>query len=234
VNALLVRVGVDLSASGGLWNGPVDSRSYEFVYVPIPETKPVRAGTEKPYRSLVPALSKFGVSLPPQLTLQHMHLDPDFDYLTYGDQGERAKQLLAKVGTKGDIIVFYAGLKDARVKQLTYAIIGLFFVDEIVLAARMPSAALKSNAHSRRILPDDAQDIVVRASPKASGRLQRCIPLASGVTARTVSDVTYWRHGGPVRQRRLFATTRLPEIRKPESFLHWLHSQAPVLLQANN
>jgi Nucleotide modification associated domain 3 len=236
VNALLVRVGADLSAGGGLWNGPVDSRSYEFVYVPIPETKPVRAGMEKPYRSLVPALSKFGVSLPPHLTLQHMHLDPDFDYLTYGDQGERAKQLLAKVGTKGDIIVFYAGLKDARVKQLTYAIIGLFFVDEIVLAARMPSAALKSNAHSRRILPDDAQDIVVRASPKASGRLQRCIPFGEWRDGayRVRRDILEAWGGLSVKDGFLQRSARLPEIRKPESFLHWLHSQAPVLLQANN
>lgn len=51
VNALLVRVGADLSAGGGLWNGPVDTRSNEFVYVPIPETKPVHVGMEKPYQS---------------------------------------------------------------------------------------------------------------------------------------------------------------------------------------
>jgi Nucleotide modification associated domain 3 len=82
MNALLVRIGADLSAGGGHWNGPVDSRSNEFVYVPIPETKPVRAGMEKPYKSLVPALSNFGVSLPAHLVSRQMHLDPDFDYLT--------------------------------------------------------------------------------------------------------------------------------------------------------
>ena len=55
------------------------------------------------------------------LTLLHMHLDPDFDYLTYGDQGERARQLSAKIGAKEDIIAFYAGLKDVRDKRLIYA-----------------------------------------------------------------------------------------------------------------
>ena len=79
MNALLVRVGVDQSVGGGFWNGPIDGRSNEFAYVPIPETKPVRDGMQKPYAALVPALSKFGVSLPAHLSMQHMHLDPDFD-----------------------------------------------------------------------------------------------------------------------------------------------------------
>jgi Nucleotide modification associated domain 3 len=146
VNALLVRVGSDQSSGGGFWNGPIDSRSNEFVYVSIPETKPIRGGMEKPYTSLIPVLSRFGVSLPVYLTSQHMHLDPDFDFLTYGDQGERAKQLLEKVRNKGDMIAFYAGLKDVREKRLIYAIIGLFVIDEIALATKIPEANI--NAHA--------------------------------------------------------------------------------------
>jgi hypothetical protein len=38
---------------------------------------------------------EYGVALPAHLREQNMHLDPDFDYLTYGDQGERAKFGLA-------------------------------------------------------------------------------------------------------------------------------------------
>lgn len=236
MNALLVRVGADQSSGGGLWNGPIDSRSNDYVYVSIPETKPIRAGKEKPYKSLVPALSKFGVSLPGHLAPRHMHLDPDFDYLTYGDQGERAKQLSAKVGNKGDIIVFYAGLKDAREEQLIYAIIGMFFVDEIVLAAKVPPSAFDRNAHSRRILPDNAQDIVVRAQPNVSGRLQRCIPIGEwrDNAYRVRRHILEAWGGLSVKDGYLQRSVRLPEIRKPDSFLHWFHSQAPVLLQANN
>jgi hypothetical protein len=93
MNALLVRVGADLSVGGGVWNGPVDARTGKFAYVAIPETAPIHPGLEKPYQVLAPTLAKFDVKLPSHLMLRHMHLDPDFGHLTYGDQGERAKQL---------------------------------------------------------------------------------------------------------------------------------------------
>ena len=236
MTALLVRVGADQSTGGGSWNGPIDSSSNEFAYVSIPETKPIRAGMEKPYKSLVPVLSKFGVDLPAHLASQHMHLDPDFDYLTYGDQGKRAKQLSQKVRNKGDMIAFYAGLKDVRGKQLIYAIIGLFIVDEIILASKMPTPALNTNAHSRRILPDDARDIIVRARQNISGRLQRCIPIGQwrdGAYRVDRGILETWG-GLSVKDGFLQRSARLPEIRKPDTFLHWLHSQSPILLQANN
>ena len=108
MNALLVRVGVDQSIGGGGWNGPVDSISGEYAYVAIPESHLVRSGMERPYAGLAPALERFGVMLPQHLLHQRMHLDPDFEHLTYGDQGERAKQLATL--QNGDHIVFYAGL----------------------------------------------------------------------------------------------------------------------------
>jgi hypothetical protein len=108
---------------GGSWNAPVDSTSNEFAYVAIPETRAVRAGMEKPYNALAPALSKFSVALPGHLRDRHMHLNPDFDYLSYGDQGARASQLRTKLSS-GDRIVFYSGMKDVRDSQrLVYAII---------------------------------------------------------------------------------------------------------------
>ena len=236
VNALLVRVAADQSPGGGLWNGPIDSRSNDYVYVSIPETRPIRPGMEKPYKALIPALSKFGVCLPAHLALRHMHLDPDFDHLTYGDQGERAKQLSALVGNKGDVIVFYAGLKDAREEHLIYAIIGIFFVDEIVFAAKVPPSALELNAHTRRILPDNAQDIVVRAKANVSGRLQRCIPIGEwrDNAYRVRRHILEAWGGLSVKDGYLQRSARLPAIRKPDSFLHWFHSQAPVLLRENN
>lgn len=102
VNGLLVRVGADRSAGGGSWNGPVDRASGEFVYVAIPENSPVYPGIEKPYSMLTPMLARFGVRLPPHLQMRHMHLDPDFEHLTYGDQGERARQLRANLSA-GDV-----------------------------------------------------------------------------------------------------------------------------------
>jgi len=236
MNALLVRVGADQSAGGGFWNGPIDRRSNEFVYASIPETKPVYDGMQKPYAALIPALSRFGVSLPAHLSMQHMHLDPDFDYLTYGDQGERAKQLFEKVSNKGDVIVFYAGLKDARERHLVYAIIGLFFVEEIVPATKVSLTSPEINAHSRRILPDDAQDIVVRAQPMISGRLQYGIPIGEWRDGayRVMRDVIEAWGGLSVKDGYLQRSARLPEIRDPKAFLDWFRSKAPILRQANN
>jgi hypothetical protein len=177
VRCLLVRVGADRSVGGGSWNAPVDSTSYEFAYVAIPETSAVRADMEKPYSALASVLSKFGVTLPPHLRALHMHLDPDFDYLTDGDQGERANQLRRKLN-QGDRIIFYSGMKDVHNRsRLVYAIIGMFVVDDIVLATSVPESSWTNNAHSRRILAEGARDIVVRGHQGLSGRLERCLPI---------------------------------------------------------
>ncbi len=39
MTGLLVRIGADLSKVGGGFNGPVDSETGEFVYVPIREDR---------------------------------------------------------------------------------------------------------------------------------------------------------------------------------------------------
>jgi len=156
MNALLCRVGADQSLNGGSWNGLVDSKTGKFVHVAIPEGRQVHTGLEKPYGALAPLISDYGRDLPHHLHPRHMHLDPDFDYLAYGDQGERAKQLRANLGA-GDLLVFYASLTDIHAKTLVYAIIGLYVIENIMLATVLPLAARHTNAHSRRILQPDAQ-----------------------------------------------------------------------------
>src|SRR5206468_11380338 len=96
MKALLVRIGVD-QAYGG-WNAPVDAEG-RFVYVPIPE-KPstaFHAGLERHYAEVLPPLQRFckehrrdlnrDLRFPQELLERPMHLDPDFEYLTYGDEG---------------------------------------------------------------------------------------------------------------------------------------------------
>jgi hypothetical protein len=235
VIAVLVRVGADLSLGGGSWNGPVDPQSGKFAYVAIPESRAVHAGMEKSYAALIPMLSMFGVSLPAHLRPHHMHLDPDFDHLTYGDQGERAKQL--RKLRRGDMIVFYSGLADVRGgPRLVYAIIGLFVVDEIIPATSVPASARDTNAHSRRILSKAAQDVIVRARPKASGRLKRCFPIGEwrDRAYRVRRDVLEAWGGLSVKDGYLQRSARLPQFLEPEQFQQWFESQAPTLLQANN
>src|SRR6266566_1269620 len=118
MNALLVRVAVDRSVGGGLWNGPMDSLTREFAYVAIPEQRPVHPGLEKPYSSLAPVLERFGVRLPAHLAGRPMHLDPDFNHLTYGDHRERAKQLRAHLGPEAqDLIVLGCPGRSGRLRR---------------------------------------------------------------------------------------------------------------------
>jgi hypothetical protein len=59
MKALLVCVGADQSDGGGYWNGPVDSRSGEFVYVPIPDDGPFHPGLAKEHHR-VPVVNSEG------------------------------------------------------------------------------------------------------------------------------------------------------------------------------
>jgi Nucleotide modification associated domain 3 len=236
MNALLVRVGADLSGGGGSWNGPVDCKTNDFVYVAIPESNPVQRGLEKPYAALAPMLQRFGVRLPAHLAGRHMHLDPDFTYLTYGDQGERAKQLRAHLGP-GDLIVFYAGLADIRaVSGLVYAMIGLLVVDNLLLAADVPPPDRDVNAHSRRVLVKEAEDIIVTGRPAASGRLRRCIPIGEyrDRAYRVRRDLLDEWGGLSVKDGYLQRSARLPRFLDAERFLCWLETQEPFLIQSNN
>ena len=236
MNALLVRIGADQSAAGGSWNSLVDSRTGRFAYVPIPEAREVRAGLEKPYRSIEPALVSFGRDLPAHLQGRGMHLDPDFEHLTYGDRGGRAKQIRAGLGC-GDMIVFYAGLADVRgAPRLVYALVGLLVVEEIVAAVDVPREEWDCNAHCRRVLAPGASDIVVRGRVGSSGRLQRCLPIGAyrDRAYRVRRDLLEEWGGLSVRDGYLQRSARLPRFLDPPRFMAWLESQEPVLVQANN
>jgi Nucleotide modification associated domain 3 len=235
MNALLCRVGADQSRGGGSWNGLVDARSGKFVYVAIPEIRPVHPGMEKPYSGLGSLVLKFGGMLPQHLHTQHMHLDPDFEHLTYGDQGERAKQLRANLQS-GDLLVFYASLADLNIKKLVYAIIGLYVVADLVMATELSPAALHTNAHTRRILQAGATDLIVRGRPGVSGRLECCLPIGDyrEKAYRAWPDLLAEWGGLSVKDGYLQRSARLPRFLDAARFQSWFKSKNAVLLQANN
>jgi hypothetical protein len=233
---LLIRVAADQSPGGGSWNGPVDADSNEFAYVAIPEQTPMHPGLEKPYSGLAPTLAKFGVSLPGHLRTGHMHLDPDFEHLTYGDSGQKARQINNTL-RPGDYAVFYAGLKDIRGgAQLVYAIIGVLEVAEIVAAISIPPEHRDTNAHARRVLGPDAADVVVRGRPGASGRLKRCLPIGEyrERAYRVRRDLLEEWGGLTVKGGYLQRSARLPGVVDPPRFLAWLERQTPTFLRSNN
>ncbi len=231
MRALLVRVGID-STDDGHWHGPLDSTSGAFVYVPIAETKPLRNGLERFYDELRSALGALQQSLPAHLAGRRMHLDPDFTNLTYGDQGRRAKRI-QELG-RGDLLVFYASLRDIDGGNLVYALIGLMVIERIVRAVDVAESLWSTNAHTRRI--PAATDIIVRAMSEGSGRLERCIPLGEyRDRAYRVTRPLLEKWGGlSVKDGYLQRSARLPELKDAERFYNWFKSCNVRVLHQNN
>ena len=165
-----------------------------------------------------------------------MHLDPDFDYLTYGDEGQRAKQIQTKLG-QGDLLVFYAGMRDVRSpsSKLVYGIIGLYVVEDIVSALSVPPMHLHQNAHTRKVLAAGADDIVVRARPGVSGRLERYILIGHyHQRAYRVCPGLLDAWGGlNVKDGWLQRSARLPEFVNANTFYNWFLAQNVTLARRN-
>src|SRR6266576_1829813 len=139
MKGLLIRVGIDSTDS--CWNAPMRLATGEFAYVTITDSKPMRKGLARRYDEFIPAVKRFGEKVPSPLLGQPTHLDPDFNHLTYGDQGQRGKRIQSLL-TDGDLLAFFAALRpvDGPARPLIYALIGLYVIDEIVPAKLVPKA----------------------------------------------------------------------------------------------
>jgi hypothetical protein len=239
MDGLLVRVAVDQSANGGGWNGPIDLATNEFVYVPIPEQYGARPGLNTPYSDplLRAALAKLSNRLPVRLSGKDTHLDPDFGYLTYGDSDSRAYQIQSKLKS-GDLLAFYSGLRDLKqpTGQLLYVLIGLYVIDAILPSSTVPSSAWHENAHTRRIPCPGKHQIVVRARPKVSGRLEKCIPIGNyRERAYRVYPNLLEKWGGlSVKNGYVQRSARLPCFNNAPQFYEWFKNQRVALVSKNN
>ncbi len=246
MRAALVRVGIDHSYGG--WNSPADPITRTFVYVPIPESRGTRfhSGCKRMYPSTLPAVSSFAdehgldplkdLGWPVELNRRAMHLDPDFETLTYGDVGNRRGSYLSGM-TREDVIVFYAGLRSIYpdAKSLVYAIVGLFVVDEVVHVSDVEPHRVDENAHTRK-LKLAATDIVVRAVPERSGRLERYLPIGEyRDRAYRVRRGLLKKWGGlSVRDGYIQRSAVPPKFLHPKKFLGWVRTQGVTLIRANN
>jgi hypothetical protein len=232
IRGLLIRVGIDSAC--GSWNAPVDMATKKFVYVPIPESKPIRRGLKCHYNSLIRPLAAVRATLPATCANELMHLDPDFHFLTYGDQGSRAQRIRDVLGGGNGFIAFYASLRDVTTRQLVNALIGFYQVYKIVEAADFPKTRWHQNAHTRRKSCEG--DVVVLADKGNSGRLAHCIVIGQfRDRAHRVDKALLKAWGGlTVRDGYIQRSARLPEFLNPGRFLEWFHSQQPKLLQVNN
>jgi hypothetical protein len=238
VQAVLVRVGIDITY--GDWNAPVDPVTGKFVYVPIPEDegkgiKPIRGDKYKiTYQQFKVPCENVGKKIKPDLLSPDKlaHLDPDFEHLTYGDEGNKATRLGNLELGEGDLLVFYSALKpinDGRSCHLWYAIIGFYELDHMEHARDVPPERWKVNAHSRRVPQDD--DIVFFGKEGSSGRLDKCICIGE---CRPDKANTYWTkrdlcpewgEPNPIYIQRNCA---LPTLTDPERFYNWLNMEMKI------
>ena len=233
MKGLLVRVGID--STDGCWNAPMRLASGEFAYVTITDTKPMRNGMARRYNEFIPVVKRFGEQLPSPLLGKSTHLDPDFDHLTYGDQGQRGKRIQSLLNY-GDLLGFFAALRpmDGPTRPLIYALIGLFVLEEVLQAKSIPRSRWAENAHTRRV-PGEG-DIVVRAKPGVSGRLRRCIPIGElrDRVYRVRQDLLESWGGLDIKDGYIQRSVRLPAFHNAEKFYRWFLAQRPQLIQRNN
>jgi hypothetical protein len=206
----------------------------EFAYITIPETKPQRDGLSRHYDEFIPVAKRFGEQLPRKLLGTPTHLDPDFDQLTYGDQGQRGKRISRS--TAGDLLAFFAALRpvDGPARPLIYALIGLYVVEEIVPAQSVPESRWAENAHTRQV-PGEG-NIVVRAKLGVSGRLRRCIPIGEfrERAYRVRNDLLDAWGGVDIKDGFIQLSAQLPAFHDAAKFHRWFQAQKPELVAENN
>jgi hypothetical protein len=211
--------------------------SGEFAYVTIRESakRRLRDGLARYYDEFISIAAHFSEQLPAGLLGTPTHLDPDFEYLTYGDQGQRGKRITTVLDVD-DLLVFFAGLRpvDGPSRPLIYAIIGLYVIDEIVSAVSIPETRWIENAHTRRV-PTDGE-IVVRARARVSGRLRRGIPIGEirGKVYRVRNDLLDAWGGLDVKDGYIQRSVRLPAFKDAAKFYSWFVAQKPALVAQNN
>lgn len=239
LKAILIRVGID--QTDGQWNAPCNPETNNFVYVPISQIKTLNAiGLEKRYIDLIlPALSRFSnenkvnVNLPEHLIDKRMHLDPDFNHLSYGDTERRGRQLLSF--NEDDVLIFYSGYRSIYASdRLIYALMGMLVVKTIERVGNITSN-FDENAHTRYLHRDDT-DIVVKGKSNISGRFDKCIPIGEfrNRSYRVKTNLLQEWGNLEVNEGWIQRSANPPMFKQPEKFLSWLENKKPKLIAANN
>jgi hypothetical protein len=206
---------------------------------------PQRPGLATTYATVVPNIARFAsarpgvaarvTTLPEALVGASTHLDPDFDHLTYGDNGERRGKVITTY-EKGDLLVFYAGLRPVAPcpHRLVYALVGLYRVAAVARVADFPKARWHENAHLRR-LKARPTDVVVHAERGASGRFRCCIPVGEfrdGAYRVRRELLDAWG-GLSCKDGFIQRSAVPPRFNDPARFQAWLDSVGAELVAAN-
>lgn len=237
---LLVRVGIDQTFGG--YNAPINPKTNDYIYMPIPQGEDdFRPEMRTSYDDLLPYFETWcqknntKIEFPQNLIGKSTHLDPDFDFSTYGDQAT-GRGLRVGDLKEGDFLSFFASFKPTSMcgHNLIYALFGIMVVDKVLRVADVPKETLHTNAHTR-INNMTNEHFVVFANPNSSGRFNKAIPIGEfrNGAYRVINDtLDKWGDIG-VKDGFIQRSVCPPWFNKPEQFLEWLTSQQVQFINSN-
>ena len=181
MKAMLLRVGIDKGTDGTL--APIFTNG-NFEYIPLSE-KNVNTLEKKTYSNTKGLNGRyFKQYLPKKIKDRKLHLDPEFETFTYGDQTIKRNYLLKL--EESDLLVFYAGLtpyKNQLHKEGLY-IIGYFKVDRVVDFSELSTDEKMYNCeiHSNNShIKSDSLDklVIVKGNDNSSKLLEKAVLISN-------------------------------------------------------
>lgn len=237
---LLMRVGIDQTFGG--YNAPINPNTNDYIYLPIPQEKDdFKVGMRTSYDDLLPYFASWcqknsvEIEFPQNQINKGCHLDPDFDFSTYGDQAT-GRGLRVRDLKEGDFLAFFASFKPI-IKcdyNLIYALYGIMVVDKVLRVADVPEKELHKNAHTR-INNSNKDHFVVFANPSLSGRFNKAIPIGEfrNGSYRVKNEILDAWGDIEVKDGFIQRSVCPPWFLKPEKFLQWFESQKVELINSN-
>lgn len=237
---LLMRVGIDQTY--GKYNSPINPNTNDYMYLPIPQgSDDFKSGMRTSYDDLLPYFESWcqrnatAIDFPQNLAQISCHLDPDFDFSTYGDQATGRGLRIGEL-KEGDFLAFFASFKPITKcdHKLIYALYGIMVVDKVLRVADVPDTELHKNAHTR-VNNINNDHWVVFANPSLSGRFSNAIPIGEfrdGSYRVKKEILDGWGDIG-VKDGFIQRSVCPPWFNKPDQFLKWLEMKQVKLINSN-
>lgn len=237
---LLMRVGIDQTYGG--YNAPINPITCDYMYLPIPQGKDeFKSGMGTSYDDLLPDFESWcqknlvKIEFPKYQINKGCHLDPDFDFSTYGDQAT-GRGLRVGDLKKNDFLAFFASFKPITTcdYNLIYALYGIIVIDKVLKVKDVPVKDLHMNAHTRVKNPND-DHWVVFGNPLLSGRFSHAIPIGEfrNGSYRVKKEILDEWGDISVKDGFIQRSVCPPWFTKPEQFLKWLESKQVKLINSN-
>ena len=238
---LLMRVGIDQTY--GEYNAPINPNTNDYMYLPIPQDKSddFKSGMRTSYDDLLPYFESWcqrnatAIDFPQNLAQISCHLDPYFDFSTYGDQAT-GRGLRVGDLKEGDFLAFFASFKPISKceHRLIYALYGIMVVDKVIRVADVPDTELHKNAHTR-VNNINKDHWVVFANPSLSGRFTSAIPIGEfrDRSYRVKKEILDEWGDISVKNGFIQRSVRPPWFNKPDQFLKWLEMKQVKLINSN-